>query len=168
MRGPRVFDTNVLIHANLTQSPQTSAACKQRCIDVLFRMMAGDMQMVLDSDEQGSTMLTEYHNNLKYEGIGLGDAFLRWILNNYWNRALFHFVTLTKLDDDTYAEFPNHPDLKGFDPRDRKWVAAAVAHASRYEAAAPIMQSADEKWRDFVVALLSVGVEIDFICDETP
>lgn len=161
-----MFDTNVLIHANMTQSPQTTLECKQRCIDVLFRTMAGDVQMVLDGDQQGSAMLAEYHQNLSYGGVGLGDAFLRWILTNYWNEAHFRFVTLTAVDDDSYTEFPNRADLTTFDPRDRKWVAAAIAHDTQYGAAAPIIQSADEKWRAFVPALNDVGVSIDFICDD--
>jgi hypothetical protein len=166
---PRILDTNVLIHGNgdSVQSPQTSAICFQKCIDVLFRITAGDYQIILDKNSTGSDVLTEYRNNLLYEGRGLGDAFFRWLLRNQYNEDIVISIPLNKLGENNYAEFPTHKDLKKFDPSDRKWIALANAYLATHNKSVPIIQSAEQnkKWHEFLKVFQELGIEVDFICE---
>lgn len=74
-------------------------------------------------------------------------------------------IPITYLDNDEYQELPKDHDLNGFDPKDRKFIAVAIAH-HQYEAQiAPIVQSADMKWKNFVSTFAQYHVEIEFICD---
>ena len=56
-------------------------------------------------------------------------AFFIWIIRNRWNPEACEEVSITEdpnsLDGCDFAEFPNDPDLDGFDRDDRKFVAVA-------------------------------------------
>lgn len=163
----RILDTNVIVNAHATKSPQTSESCISQCQHLLVRCMADHFQIVIDVGKHGSDVLREYQNNLPYYGGSYGELFIRWLLNNITDKKHVFEVPLTRQDaDDEYEEFPDDPDLVDFDPRDRKFVALGVAHYMYEDEIAPIVQSADYKWRDFVVAFRKHYVHVDFLCDE--
>jgi len=158
----RILDTNVLIHANGDQSPQTSATCKMECLRLLMSAMANDYQIVIDggADPNGSDMLDEYRHKLHESGDGFGEMFLRWLLQNWQNLIL---VPLTR-SGESYEEFPQDPRLATFDPRDHKWIAAAVSCHMYNDIQPEVMQSADYKWEQYVRAFLDYKVNIVFVC----
>lgn len=162
----KILDTNVIIHAHETKSPQTSDVCKELCIHLLFRCMAEDFQIVIDTGKHGSDVLREYQNNLRYYGGSYGELFLRWLINNITDeKHVFEVPLVQGLHEDEYEEFPKDSGLDDFDPRDRKFVALAVAHYLYEEQIAPIVQSADTKWNKFTPVFSKYHVEIDFICE---
>jgi len=86
-----------------------------------------DLKVVLD--DQGH-ILQEYIQNLSMSGQpGVGDFFMKWVWSVQADLRMCEKVQLTPRDDQSedYAEFPDNPDLDGFDRSDRKFVAAALA-----------------------------------------
>lgn len=161
----KILDTNVLIHADGNRSPQTPAACIEKCRFLLFTCITSSFQIVIDVGAHGSDVLAEYRANLS-DG-GYMDVFMRWLLNHLADERYVLNIPLTRRDTNDYEEFPNDPALNKFDPKDRKWIALAVAHYQYEDETAPVAQSADMKWREFVEAFSRHHVEIEFLCDET-
>jgi hypothetical protein len=164
----RILDTNILIHANGDQSPQTTAECKNECLKLIMSAMARDYQIVIDGgvNPDGSEVLSEYRNKLNEAGSGFGEMFLRWIAIHWQEHIL---VPITKKDE-SYEEFPDDERLKDFDPRDRKWIATAVSCKTYLEIQPDIMQSADFKWEKYQEIFHEHNVSVIFICpnpDET-
>jgi len=154
---PVVVDTNVPVVAN-GQSEQASEECVMACVERL-REVVQRGRVVLDNQW---LILQEYIGNLRSEGQpGVGDGFLRWVLENQASRRCV-WVSITPITSNgmNFAEFPNDPALEAFDPSDRKFVAVAVAS----EEMAPILQATDAKWWDFREVLSRHGVEVDFLC----
>ena len=120
--------------------------------------MATD-KIVLD---EGNWILSEYRDNLRFDGQpGVGDAFLKWVYNYQWNPQRCDRVRITPTEDGiSFAEFPNDPDLTGFDPSDRMFVAAARAHPD----SPPILNAVDTDWWLFRAALARNGVSVEFLC----
>lgn len=163
----KILDTNVIISAigDSDKSPQITVTCIEQCRLLLFQCTTGNLQIVIDSGEHGSHILDEYRQQFRYYEGTYGEMFVRWILNNIMNEQYIMQIPITYLGNDEYQEFPEDHDLHGFDPRDRKFIALAVAH-HQYEAQiAPIVQSADMKWKNFVSTFAQYHVEIEFICD---
>jgi hypothetical protein len=160
----KILDTNVLIHANGDQSPQTSAECKEKCLKLLVSGMAQKYQIVIDGGKNpdASEMLAEYRHKLHEAGGGYGEMFLRWLLI-HWQQLVL--IPITKRDD-TYEEFPDDKRLNHFDPADRKWIATAISCQQYGEGQPDIVQSADYKWKPFVPILAEYDMQIDFICAE--
>jgi hypothetical protein len=73
-------------------------------------------------------------------------------------------VTRTKIHKqrDSYQEFPDSPELKEFDPSDRKFVAVSNTHPSK----PVILQAVDSKWLSYKGALKAVGITVHFLCPE--
>jgi len=86
---------------------------------------------------------------------------MKWVHDNRWSLPDSHRVTITR-NGDTYNEFPTHDDLNDFDKSDRKFVAAANAHAEK----PPILQATDSKWWGWKDALKDVGITVHFLCPE--
>lgn len=157
MAGLWVVDTNVAVVAN-GKHPAASPECVRACVHRLEQVLRG--RVVIDNDWR---ILREYRNNLSESGQpGVGDRFLKWLLQNHANRQRCVKVTLTPVDEaaQRYAEFPSSPELAGFDPSDRKFVAVANAHPAK----PPILQAVDSKWPGFESALVAVGIRVDFLC----
>lgn len=153
-----VVDTNVAVVAN-GKHQAASPECVQQCISRL-KDVHRNGRVVIDD---GWRILGEYRNNLSESGQpGVGDRFLKWLLQNHSNHQRCVKVTLTPIDEaaQIYAEFPSSPELAGFDPSDRKFVAVANAHPSKPR----ILQAVDSKWRRFEGALVAVGIHVDFLC----
>lgn len=161
----KILDTNVIINASGDKSPQTEEACSEQCRLLLFQCTTGNCQIVIDNGEHGSHILTEYRKQFEYYEGTYGEMFVRWILSNIMNEQYVIQVPITPLSEDEYQEFPKDRDLKDFDPRDRKFIAVAVAHYQYEDKIVPIVQSADMKWKIFVSAFAKHNVEIEFICD---
>ena len=151
-----VVDTNVAVVAN-GRSDQASTKCIGICIKRLKNITNGYEKLVLDDKWQ---IIKEYLQNLRSSGQpGVGDAFLKWVLNNHQNNQRCELTNISPLGLD---EFPKKPDLAQFDPSDKKFVAVSLSHHAR----PPILQAVDSKWWLFRDALNHNGIMVEFICEE--
>lgn len=73
-------------------------------------------------------------------------------------------MEITPRDDDptNFVEFPDDPDLAGFDVADRKWVAVAL----QCDPIANIDNATDTDWWNDREALARNGIEVNFLCPE--
>lgn len=151
-----VIDTNVLLVAN-GQHPDVSPDCQEECIRRLLDMKASGIAVIDD----GYRILSEYQQKTEVNSAKrVGDAFLKWLLQNKSNRRHVHTVSITDTGDDTFAEFPDATLQEQFDASDRKFVAVAHAHADQPS----IWQAADCKWLHWWPALAAHGVTVEFLC----
>ena len=160
MKSEVVMDTNVAVAAS-GRAPQANITCIRACIETLKRIRA-EHRIRLDD---AGLILKEYRQQLSFSGQpGVGDAFFKWLWANQANELFCHRVTLTPIDDDpqNFAEFPADADLTGFDPSDRKFVAAALAENEPV----PIFNATDTDWWRFREALARHHVTVEFICPE--
>jgi hypothetical protein len=151
-----VADTNVPVVAN-GRDGHADAECVAVCAKRLERFVRDRDRLAIDSLR---LILREYERNLARGGEpGVGDAFLKWVLTNEWNRNRVVRVRITP-EDSTFREFPSCSDLAAFHDDDRKFVAVARAHPKH----PPILQAVDLDWRDFDAALRACGVAVEFLC----
>ena len=162
---PRIclVDTNVPIVANYaTQSALPTDVplhCMMACVQAIKHITTNG-SVVLDA---GGEILAEYNRHLSRSGQGgQGDKFFKWLHNNSGYSHKVQWIPTTKLEDNTYAEFPDHPDLTEFDPSDRKFVATANAHPDK----PPILQAVDHKWWGWRTALSEEGISVHFLCED--
>lgn len=162
----RIIDTNILIIANGDQSPQSTIECEKNCILLLASVMAGDCRIVIDggASPDGSEILAEYRHKLHVAGGGLGEMFLRWLLQQWSQDMYVTRVPITK-PNGSYEEFPNDKRLAEFDPSDRKWIATARAHHQYNEIIPEVMEAADFKWQKYQAIFREHNVNIVFVCD---
>jgi len=159
-----VVDTNVPIVVNRRAS-NASLQCVLACVRRL-RQIQAEQVLVLES---GWLILHEYADNLCSEGQpGVGDAFFRWVLTNRKNTQRCQLVDLTPLPSANgemgFAEFPDSPDLDGFDYSDRKFAAVANAHPTH----PPILNAVDSDWQQYLDALTKQGIRVEFLCGALP
>ncbi len=153
-----VIDTNVLLiangnHAGATQ--QCRDACAQR---LLQRQRAG--VVVIDDAYR---ILEEYsHKTRPNQPKGVGDAFLKWLLQNQANGKRVHRVTIHQTRVDRFTEFPDDALQDRFDPPDRKFVAVANAHPDK----PAVWQAGDSKWLAWWQDLKRLGVQVEFLCPD--
>lgn len=153
-----VIDTNVLLVANGSHEG-VSPDCQAECVRRLLALQQNGVTVIDD----GFRILSEYLNQTKpNQPKGVGDAFLKWLLQNKDNAARVHCVAITEIAQDTYSEFPDAALQPRFDAPDRKFAAAANAHPDK----PPVWQAADSKWLDWWPALLAAGVSVDFLCPD--
>ncbi|OOY15867.1 hypothetical protein [Thioclava sp. DLFJ4-1] len=151
-----VIDTNVLLVANGSHQ-DVSDACKAMCIERL-----------LNQKKRGITVIDDcFHIILEYQKKtrpnqpkGIGDVFLKWLLQNQRNPAHVEQVTITEIEENRYSEFPSEELEAHFDPPDRKFAAVSNAHPQK----PPILQAADCKWLDWWEKLAEHGIAVDFLC----
>jgi hypothetical protein len=154
-----IVDTNVLIVANGRDCPQASPECVLACVRRL-RDIEQHGTLVLDD---GWHIIGEYKHKVSQTGQpGLGDAFLKWVLTNQSNPQRIEKVSITPIEDEGFAEFPNTPGLEKFDRSDRKFVAVALTHPQK----PPICDAVDSDWRNFHEALVQAGVTVEFLCPD--
>jgi hypothetical protein len=120
------------------------------------------MEVVRDSslalDDAGEIM-AEYSRHSSYSGQpGAGDRFFRWAFQNQYQAC--RMVQLTAHEHRGYEEFPDIPELKRFDPSDRKFVATALACTPP----ATIHNAVDSDWSQFAEQLASAGVKVTELC----
>ncbi len=153
-----VVDTNVLLVAN-GQHEDASRACRQRCIEELTALQQQGVVVIDD----GYRILVEYQRKTQpHSPKGVGDKFLKWLLQNQANRKRVHRVTISETAQDEYAEFPAPALQAAFDPPDRKFAAVANAHPDK----PPVWQATDCKWLHWWQALASRGVTVSFLCPD--
>ena len=94
----------------------------------------------------------------------MGDSFVRWVHDNRGWQHLVQTLAITPKDTDPrdFNEFPDHQDLSGFDPSDRKFVAVANAHPKK----PPILEAADSKWWGWKDTLNACGITVEFLCPD--
>lgn len=152
-----VVDTNVAVTAN-GDAEHASVACQQQCVDCLVQVTAGQFRLVLD---QGFAIFNEYQHKLSFAGQpGVGDMFMKWVHDNQFNEDRCERVPLTASRSRGFKEFPDDPDLRGFDSDDRKFV--AVALASRHKP--QILNAVDSGWWDFEAVLRRHGLKVVLLC----
>ena len=151
-----VIDTNVLLVANRNHEG-ASDECVLNCVEELKKIREHGV-VVVDDDWK---ILHEYQNKTHpNQPKGVGDVFLKWLLQNKNNTQHVAQVTITEIRKDTFREFPVTDLQSQFDPPDRKFAAVANAHDNK----PMILQAADCKWLDWWPQLLSSGIEVKFLC----
>jgi hypothetical protein len=154
-----VIDTNVPIVAN-GHHEEASLRCIEACIDALMQARSGPVLV-----DDGYLIFEEYRRHLLQAGQpGLGDAFFRWLWDNQANPACCRQITIVpdQLGYRVFEEFPDDPELAGFDRSDRKFVAVALAS----EESPPILNASDTDWWEARDALARHGVYPLFLCPE--
>ena len=154
-----VVDTNVPKTSNLALSqtiPDELIDCVEACVEAVDHVVTKG-RLVLDT---GDEIFDEYRQQLSMKGQpGMGDRFMKWVHDNRWNSSKVDQTSINKTGE-SYAEFPEHGDLKDLDISDRKFVATANAHPKR----PPILQATDSKWWGWQTSLKKVGITIEFVC----
>ena len=152
-----VIDTNVLLVANWRHT-DVSTECVTKCVQYLQDMEKAGVT-VIDDDYQ---ILSEYQRKTSpNQPKGVGDVFLKWLLRQLGNQERVEQVSLTKLAEDKFAEFPDVVlQQDDVDAPDRKFVAVANAHPDK----PPVWQATDCKWLDWWTALQDNGVRVEFLC----
>lgn len=154
--APVVIDTNVLLVAN-EQHADVSSNCITACVNRLIGLQATGVVVVDDEFR----ILGEYQNKTNTKSQkGVGDVFLKWLLQNLSNTTRVQRVSITELSADRFSEFPDDALELIFDPPDRKFVAVANKHPNK----PPILQAADCKWLDWWPALQAKGIRVEFLC----
>jgi predicted nucleic acid-binding protein len=152
-----VIDTNVILVANGKQD--VSSDCQEQCIRLLQKMKEQGVTVVDD----GYRIVKEYqlktHPN---KPKGVGDVFLKWLLQNIADRKHVELVRINETHADEFKEFPDSALQQSFDPPDRKFVAVANSHTEK----PPIMQAADCKWLNWWQPLEKHGIRVDFLCPQ--
>jgi hypothetical protein len=102
-------------------------------------MMVED-KLVLDDDH----IFGEYHQYLSWDEQRIGYVFIKWVHNHRHNpeRCDQVHISTDPRQPGNFLEFPDDPDLAGFDPGDRMFVAAACAHPLH----PPILNAVDTDW----------------------
>jgi len=153
---PTVIDTNVLLVAN-ERHPGVSPECVMRCVERLNEIKNHGVVVVDDA----WLIIGEYlHETSPNQPKGVGDSFLKWLLQNLSNQQRVHQVTLTETTPYCFAEFPAPTLEAAFDPPDRKFAAVSNAHPAK----PPVLQAADCKWLDWWPELHAAGVHVEFVC----
>lgn len=151
-----VIDTNMLLVASQRHG-SVSPQCVLACVDRLQRIQRSE-QVVIDDKFR---ILGEYQNELNpNKGKGVGEAFLKWLLQNSANRKHVLQVALTERAPNDYAEFPDPGLATEFHSKDRKFVAVAHSHPRK----PPVLQATDSKWLRWHPRLRTHGVRVEFLC----
>jgi hypothetical protein len=153
-------DTNVARVANWPHDPtHASPECVLRCVTRIRDIMARGGILLDDAWH----IVGEYQNQLRSLGQpGVGDAFLKAVLTRRNDPSWCIQVPVTPHPQHGFAEFPTDPDLVGFDPSDRKFVAVVLAGPP----GGSVLNAVDRDWWDHREALERNGVEIEFLCPD--
>lgn len=151
-----VIDTNVLLVANGNHA-DVSDECRIACINKLLVCRTSGI-IVIDA---GFLILQEYlKRTFPNQPKGVGDEFLKWLLQNKSNRQRVHIVHINEFEKDFFVEFSDKDLQSEFDTSDRKFVAVAIAHHKK----PPILQATDSKWLNWSRRLKKLGVVVEFVC----
>ena len=156
MTDEAVVDTNVAVVANGMTS-HADDACIRNCVDKLqaLRQQGG---LLLDDKWY---ILKEYQRYLGARGrVRPGDAFIKWALTQQANEKFVRRVSITPDEERGFGEFPDDPQLAGFDDDDRKFVAVALASETR----PAVLNASDRDWWEHREALNAHGITVSFLC----
>ncbi len=155
----RVVDTNVAMVAQ-GLAPQADQACVDACQEALAELTES-FRLVLDEEDE---IASEYVEALGHAGKpGVGRAFAKWVWDSRFDEQRVMRVAIRPQEDGSWRvheEFPDQPDLKGFDRNDQKFVAVALASGVN----PPILNAVDSDWWEYRRALEAAGVRIKFLC----
>jgi hypothetical protein len=152
----RVIDTNILLVAN-KQHEGVSPDCVIACIDTLISLKETGRVVLDDAYE----IVNEYRlKTAPNTGNQVGDAFLKWLLQNIGKTKCVECVHIEPHTERGYAEFPDDQELSDFDRADRKFVAVAAKHPKRPR----ILQAADSKWMEWSDRLSEHNISVEFLC----
>lgn len=154
----QIVDTNVILVANGAH-PDVSPKCVSDCAVALYAIKRQGRVAIDDAFE----ILREYMNNTNaVRGKGVGDAFVKWLLQVKPNPLRCDQIALQPHATKGFERFPDDPELAHFDPSDRKFIALACAHPKH----PPILEATDSKWLDWAPALNRHAVEVVFVCED--
>lgn len=154
------IDTNVLVVAN-GASEQARPDHVIVCVDALEQ---AHLRQIIAIDS-GNRILDKYFKQVDRSGQpGMGDAFARWLFDNQGHSERCERVDITPKPDnpENFEEFPDDPELAGFDRADRKFVAVALASKHKPR----ILNATDSDWWIFRTPLKNHGVHIQFLCPD--
>ncbi len=160
-----IVDTNVIVIAN-DADDDDRGDCRERCQDRLMQIRSDGEKVVVDDERR---ILEEYERNADPNTKkGIGDLFVKRLLQNLGNPDICPVVHITSLDENEtdFEEFPTDDALSDFDPDDRKFIAVAIAYEDVYEQKAALLQAADSQWYGLREALAENGLIIEFICED--
>lgn len=150
------MDTNVAVVAN-GRTAQADTRCILACIDELSRIRETRCLLIDNHD----LILSEYRDNLRPSGEpGPGDAFFKWLWDNQGYSEHCRRVDIKPDRARGFAEFPTDTALESFDPRDRVFVAVALASGTTPE----ILNAVDTDWVHHHAALKRAGISVRFCC----
>jgi len=155
-----VVDVNIAIVAN-GRSSHADVGCISACVAALINIHDNG-KIVLDD---GMKILYEYMAQLSMAGQpGIGDAFMRWVWEHQAvdSRCERVFLKPNPDDPDGFLEFPTDPDLRTFDPSDRKYVVVALGSRAR----PVVLNAVDTDWWEHRVALTKNGIHLRFLCPQ--
>ena len=159
-----IVDTNVIGIAN-RKGEHASLDCIEHCQQRLSQIISDGEKVVVDD----AWRIFREYNRYVDTGTrkGLGDIFVKTLLQNLKNPALCEMVHITPLTGNgtDFAEFPTGDALSKFDPDDRKFIAVACAYRQTSGQSATILLAIDRGWLKFVGALAAHEVAIDFLCE---
>lgn len=151
-----VIDTNVLLVANGSHK-DVSAQCRVECVARLQARQKAGMVVIDDAFR----ILNEYQQKTQpNQPKGVGDVFLKWLLQNAANPQRVAQVRITETAPKEFAEFPDVALQSQFDASDRMFAAVAYAHPDK----PPIWQASDCKWLTWWPQLEVHGVSVAFLC----
>jgi len=151
-----IVDTNVAFVAN-GHSEKASPECVINCIEHLEGIIKyNNKKLVLDNQRQ---IIKEYEQELRKGEPGFGNAFLKWVLNHYWESQ---YCELINISLGGLNELPDDPELGKFHKHDMKFIAVSIVHPDH----PPILQAIDSPWWGFKDALERNGIKVDFICKD--
>lgn len=165
----KIIDTNVVIEPGKIPdrlSGKEEAECAEQCARFLNAFVhAPDSGIVLDREWE---ILNEYRRVIEGQygkaGLqaGLTGEFLKFAFAYMSKPPYEDLIDLEKTGENDYAVFPADPALAGFDPPDKKFIAAACAHPRH----PPVVEGTDCKWLNYRDALSGHDVSIEFLCPE--
>lgn len=156
-RVPKIVDTNVCIVSNRRHGE--NLVCASRCATEIRKVVSKGI-LVIDSREG---VFGEYRKYLSFSGQpGMGDLFFKWMVDNRYRHDRVVHVPLTPHPErqGEYIEFPQDPELEGFDRSDRIFVALACAHPER----PTILNAVDSDYWHYRDPLTRNGVNVMHVC----
>jgi len=148
-----IVDTNVAVVSN-GHSEQASPECVINCIERLEEIKYKNEKLILDDQGQ---IIDDYERGLGEGEPGFGNAFLKWVYDHNWDYQFCESVSISLRGLD---EFPEDPELSGFDDDDKMFIAVSIVHPAH----PPILQATDSPWWGFKYALERNGISVEFIC----
>jgi hypothetical protein len=159
-----IVDENVAIVANDNSrrdrlAVQADEVCQLECIKALRSIVKNGITVIDDAGE----ILRKYREYLSGRGQpGVGDAFLKHIYDNQYNKRKVQRTPLAVNEDGTYSDFPSSPGLNTFDPSDRVFVALARASTKR----AVILNALDSDYSEHAEPLQEAGIKVIELCPD--
>ncbi len=154
-----IVDTNVAKATNGLDVDQASLNCIEASIDALGEVIDNRICLV---DSEG-LILKEYLAQKPHGSPrGAGDAFMVWVNDNLYHTDYCRRVKIHPIKDQRrqFEEFPEDPDLSGFDLADRKFVAVVIASGESPK----ILNATDSDWEVFQIPLEKHGVKVVQLC----